>query len=265
MEDLSGRKFGRLTAIRHDGYKEFPSSKRKVVWLCECECGNTVRVMARALKSGNTKSCGCLAIEKKRENGQKNTKHGMCNSRLYSIWHGMKYRCYNPSSHEYKNYGGKGIHICDEWLFDFKCFYEWAVCNGYRDNLTIDRIDFDKDYCPENCRWVGAKEQNNNKSNNRFIYIDGVKKSLAEWAEEHSIAPETVAYRIDKLRMSPTEALTTGVKTHPIQIQYKNASHTIQELSDIYGIPYNTLKARIRRLGWDIEKAITTPVRSCGR
>lgn len=165
VKDLTGQRFGRLTVIRRDG----SSRQGLAAWLCRCDCGRECVVEGAMLRKGNTKSCGCLHSEAARERW---TTHGQSDSRLNSIWQAMKQRCYNSSNKNYNRYGGRGITVCDEWLNDFKAFYIWAMANGYDENApygqcTIDRIDNDKGYNPENCRWVDMKTQNNNKSNTK--------------------------------------------------------------------------------------------------
>lgn len=125
-----------------------------VRWLCECECGNYVIVPGRNLREGKTKSCGCLRRDLAKTRA---TKHGLCGEKLYNIYAQMKRRCNKPSCKDYKWYGGKGIKICDEWK-EAQAFYIWAVNNGYRDGLSIDRIDSNKNYSPDNCRWITISE-----------------------------------------------------------------------------------------------------------
>lgn len=130
------------------------------MWKCVCDCGRTTIVNGQNLKSGNTTSCGCYGIER-RNNASKT--HGKSNTRLHRIWKAMHSRCYNKKYHAYKYYGGRGITICEEWLHNFKTFYDWAMANGYEENLTIDRIDPNGNYSPNNCRWVTMELQNKNK------------------------------------------------------------------------------------------------------
>lgn len=148
--------------------------------------------------------------------GANNVKHNKSNTRLYRIWNGMKTRCYRTYHTSYKNYGGRGIRVCEEWYDDFEVFEKWAISNGYTDNLSIDRIDNDGNYEPENCRWVNSNIQNLNKRvrmyrayKDSYIWeIDGVKKSAIEWCKEYGRSRAMVEYRVNVKGMSPKDALT---------------------------------------------------------
>lgn len=167
LKDWTGMVFGRLTVIERSEDYVSPSGRHLVKWRCVCECGNKVEVTACQLSSGKTQSCGCLRNDALI---QRVTTHGGSHDRLYRVYHNMINRCYNKNSDDYKYYGGRGIIICDEWLNDYPAFKDWAYNNGYDDKATIgectiDRIDVDKNYSPDNCRWVDMKIQSQNRRN----------------------------------------------------------------------------------------------------
>lgn len=175
FKDITGQTFGRLTAL----YRVGKNKQNNAVWHCKCQCGNETDVSLPALQNGKSLSCGCLKKEKLIE---RNTKHGLTKTRIYKEWKAIKDRCYRPTHEYYEYYGGKGIQVCEEWKNNFDNFYEWAINNGYQDDLTIDRKDNTKNYCPENCRWVTSKEQANNRTNNVVVNYNGVWLSINEVA-----------------------------------------------------------------------------------
>lgn len=178
--DLTGQKFSKLTVIEQAGKDERGSK----LWKCKCECGTEKIIKGTNLKSGNTKSCGCF-----RRNIKK--KHGMRNTRVYSCYIRMKTRCNNPNCQEYQWYGARGIKVCEEWASSPMAFIEWALNNGYDDNLTLDRINPDRNYSPDNCRWATQRQQNQNKPTTIWITKDGETKTLSEWSSVLGISRST--------------------------------------------------------------------------
>ena len=157
--DLTGQRFGLLTVLRKYGHS---GKCREVTWLCKCDCGNETVVIGHDLRKGTTQSCGCF---RKLREVEANIKHGGSKEPLYKRWCGIKRRCYTTSNKDYKNYGGRGIKMCDEWKNDYSAFKEWALNNGFEEHLTIERINNDGNYEPSNCKWATVKEQNQNKRN----------------------------------------------------------------------------------------------------
>lgn len=187
--DLTGQRFGRLTVL----HRVLPNKDGPAVWRCHCDCGKETDVVSSSLKNGHTKSCGCIRAESIKSIA---TIHGKRQTRLYRIWLSMKNRCNNPNYHHYDRYGGRGIVVCDKWQSNFQAFWEWAMANGYQDDLSIDRIDNDKGYSPDNCRWATAKEQANNLSSNRMIHFGSETHNLAQWSEIQKLSINTVNYRL---------------------------------------------------------------------
>lgn len=196
--DISGKRFSHLVAVECVGVNK----QYQTMWLCKCDCGNTKIVPANKLKSGDYKSCGCM---------QHKGSHGQTNTRLYHIWRTMKARCVDANSNKYSAYGGRGITVCDEWLNDFKSFYDWAMSNGYRDSLSIDRIDNNGNYCQENCRWATPKEQANNTRKNRLLMFDGVSRKVSEWADITGLSKRLIYQRLNR-GWSAEKTLTTPLK-----------------------------------------------------
>jgi hypothetical protein len=203
--DITGNKYGKLTVI-----KRIPNiSARTTRWLCKCDCGKLHEVNKNNLINGKVSSCGCYAKELMTRNKYRET-HSQSRTRLYFIWQGMKQRCFDKNVKEYRRYGAKGITVCNEWM-RFENFYQWAMLNGYTDNLSIDRIDGRKNYEPLNCRWVSQKKQNRNKLNNRILELDGVEKCVGEWCEIYNLPMSTVINRLNR-GCAPEEALNTNYR-----------------------------------------------------
>ena len=204
-EDMTGRKFGLLTVVRPD-----PDAKNwKTKWICQCDCGSVRSVYTYNLKNGHTKSCGC---ESARKRLAARTTHNKSKTRLYRIWAKMKARCTYPGDRAYNEYGGRGITVCDEWL-SFEPFESWSVCNGYSSELTLDRVNNDLGYSPDNCRWATPKQQANNTRKNRVIEYNGISRTLAEWANVTGIRSATIAHRLN-VGWSVEDALRKEVRKH---------------------------------------------------
>ena len=175
---MIGRKFNKLTVIEELPERTKNGTKK---YKCICDCGKYTTVIGTRLRNGMTKSCGCLRVA---ISGQNNTKHRKTNTRLYNIYRGMVQRCYNKNDKDYSYYGERDIRICDEWRNDFMSFYDWAMKHGYADNLTIDRIDVNKNYEPNNCRWITQYEQQNNRANNLIVFYNNKKQTITKWIKE---------------------------------------------------------------------------------
>lgn len=209
--DITGEVYSRLTAVCFVG----PGPNRKRLWKFKCECGGEIIVPTGAVRSGNTRSCGCLKHEAVVRNGQKmlaashaaQVTHGMTGTPLHRTWKNMKGRCHNPNRRDYGYYGGRGIFVCEEWKNDSSAFINWALANGYQIGLEIDRINNDGPYSPDNCRWATRREQTNNHRRNHFIEHNGKRLTLSQWDRELGWPESTVANRISG-GYSEIEAIT---------------------------------------------------------
>ena len=208
-ENLTNKKFGRLTAIKHCIIKD------RSYWLCKCDCGKSKTIYLGSLKKGISKSCGCLNKELAAE---RQRKHGMYKTKFYGIWLNMKNRCLNKKDYRYNTWGGRGIAVCDKWL-DFQGFYD-DMYQSYQQHIkendytSIDRIDNDGNYCKENCRWATLKEQNNNKRTNKLITYNNKTMSVKEWSNKLNINYATLYQRIYKLNWSVKKALNKNLFTN---------------------------------------------------
>lgn len=216
-ENFIGKKFGRLTVLEQapNGYTK--SGDPYSVWKCVCDCGNIKYARGCALKNGHVKSCGCLNRD---ITSEILTTHGESKTRLYGTWINIKKRCYKETVPGYENYGGRGIRVCDEWLHSYANFRDWAYQNGYSDDkdkeeCSIDRIDVNGNYCPENCRWVSRKVQNNNSRHNHYIEYNGEKHTIAEWAEILGIKYKVLLARIVVYHWTIDRAFTQPVDQRP--------------------------------------------------
>ena len=178
IKDLTGLRFGKLIVIGNKGSKK----------ICKCDCGNICETNTNHLITGHSKSCGCGNARYWK------TAKGMSRSNLYKVWIGMKERCMNPNSLSYKYYGGRGIIVCDEWINDSSSFLDWALKNGYKQGLTLDRIDVNKGYEPENCRWVKMKEQCRNTRRNVYIEYNNETLCLKDMCDKYKINYRSVLH-----------------------------------------------------------------------
>lgn len=203
--NLLGETFTRLTVKEEAGV----SKHGKVLWLCICECGNKVTVPTGALRSGNTNSCGCLNRE---INRNRHLKHGESFTKFYKHWLNMVNRCTNPSTVNYKYYGGEGIKVCERWLdYDnfkedmYESFEEHSKSNKH---TSLERLDHKGNYCPENCTWATMKEQGYNRRNTTYLTFNGEKKTIEEWSKITGIKKDTIRSRVFKYHWTAERALT---------------------------------------------------------
>lgn len=184
--DLTGKKFNRLTVIEFVANRLIGNQSKRI-WKCLCDCGNFTELSTGAITKGSTKSCGCLVREA-------NTTHGRTNNPVYKVWHSMIERCRNPNNIEYKDYGERGIAVCERWL-QFGCFI--ADMGERLAGMTLERKDVNGSYEPSNCRWATQREQGNNRRNNRIIEFNGRSTTVATWAREYGLAKNTLLHRLN--------------------------------------------------------------------
>lgn len=210
-EDLTGQKFGRLTVIQRTKNNKYGN----LMWLCQCECGKQKIVRGSHLKGKRIQSCGCLAFEIAKEKMiERNFVHGKKGTKIYAIWKAIKQRCFNPNNAMYHNYGGRGITICEEWKNNFQAFYDHVskLPHFNEKGYSLDRINNDGNYEPNNVKWSTAKEQANNTRTNVFITFKGETHTVAEWSEITGINNKVILERINILHWDVEKALTTPVR-----------------------------------------------------
>lgn len=267
-KDLAGEQFGLLTVI--EKAEPIYASNGNIMprWHCKCACGNEIDILASKMRRNGNMSCGCSAFNEE--------KQGELGKHLYDIYKQMIHRCYGVKYKDYKNYGGRGIKICQNWfdkVYDYipsngrfkfsdaryHNFYVWGIEHGYMPGLTLDRIDNDGDYTPDNCRWANAKTQANNRRSNHHVEVDGLQYTVSELSLEHSIPKATLLYRL-KSGWSPEDATTKPLNRNPGRRFYKldGITRNVTEWSKISGVPTATIIWRIER-GWEVRDAIFTP------
>lgn len=185
VENIIGKRFGRLLVLENLNTKSHGSTLHR----CICDCGNTKDVPISYLKSKHTTSCGCLVKDM-------HTTHNLSKSRLYKIYTGMLARCFRKTHTAFTDYGGRGITVCEEWRNSFQAFYDWAISNGYDENLTIDRRDNEGNYEPSNCRWITRSQQTRNCRKNVYFTYNGETKTISEWARYFNIPLTTFRRRM---------------------------------------------------------------------
>jgi hypothetical protein len=211
VPDRIGLRFGRLLITERGPSR---SGTTDSFWWCLCDCGNIVLVRWRSLKGGATQSCGCYqkecAIRSQRATF---LKHDLSKDALYGVMQGMKNRCYKTDDPHYSRWGGRGIYICDEWKENFLAFYEWAQQSGYKKGLSLDRIDNDGPYSPNNCRWATREEQMNNTRHNKYITFEGKTLSVTQWSKHLNVKAKILRQRLQR-GWSDEEVITTplGIK-----------------------------------------------------
>lgn len=248
FKDLAGQRFHQLTAV---GPAAEGPRNGYILWICRCDCGNTVKVQSGHLRSGNTKSCGCRRVEKTREQGRKK-KHGMTGSPEYKAWQGMRERCYKSTQHNYHRYGGRGITVCDRWKNSFLHFYQ-DMGKRPSPEHSIDRRDNDGNYEPGNCRWATPVEQGNNRSTNVRHLVNEHAITIAQLARQLEIPVSTLDARL-RYGYTVEEAI---VKKAPKQLYTHNGeTKNIADWATHYGMTYSKLYSRLVTMGWSFERSI---------
>lgn len=243
-----GHKFGRLTVI---GIKPPIGTSRSWRWETSCDCGVVKNLLPSEVKCGKIKSCGCLHNDVAKERATKFKNLIANNKRLYNIYNKMKRRCLNQNEPRFKDYGGRGIKVALEWMESFDAFATWAKENGYDDALTLERIDVNGDYCPENCKWIPLAGQAKNKRDTIYVEYKGKMVKMQDLANEAKVSYDTLHNRI-----------TNGWSVElAVNTPSKNLNKSLRSKCIEKGINYGTVRSRIFDFGWDEDAALNTPPR----
>lgn len=217
QDEWIGKRYNKLTVIEPVKVTD-KHGNNAWYWKCKCDCGKETVCRPRDLLVERVKSCGC---KKAIDTGNRRRIHGENKTRLHQIWVAMRGRCHHD---RYKNYGGRGISVCPEWE-NYVNFRDWALKNGYADDLTIERVDVNGNYEPSNCKWISSAEQAKNRRSNFRIIINGIERPLSEWCEIYNAPYQTVHTRIRDLGWDAEHALTTPVIHGANQFTYGNGSN----------------------------------------
>ena len=253
VSNLESRQFGRWIVL-----EKTDTTNRDLYYLCRCVCGTEKRVCGQSLLSGDTRSCGCLQRELTRN---RSITHGATDTKEYTVWEGMRARCRNQNKQDFKNYGGRGIKVCDRWINSFENFIEdMGLCP---ENLTIERIDNDGNYSPENCRWGTRKEQALNRRSNNILTHEGVSKTISEWAEMLNVERSAIAHRLER-GWSVEDALEKPFenKKHKL-VAFNGIVDTLTGWGKRLGGSQELIRTRLK-LGWSIEKSLSIPIQAKG-
>lgn len=245
--DLVGQRFSKLVVLSEAGR----TSDGKVTWLCQCDCGNTKIVSGRHLRRGSVKACGCMQFIA-------NKRHGMHATKIYKTWNGMVSRCTNPRNSRWNDYGGRGIEVCDRWK-SFEGFY--ADMGDCPEGMSLDRVDVNGNYEPQNCRWATPKQQSRNRRDNRFVSWRGQTLTVAEWAEKMGMSKSVVLFRLKKWGNSDLDKVfLTPLKNRQRPVTWQGKTQPLSHWAKELGLHQGVLWTRLYEKGWTIDKAFTTPI-----
>lgn len=261
FKDLTGQRFGRLTVLKLDSQKT-NGKRSRYYWLCQCDCGNTHIVRTDGLTGGRVKSCGCLHKETAIEHVVKNHKHKLSGTTIYHTWQGMKNRCYNSNNNSYLRYGGRGIKVFEEWVDDFQKFYDYVSQlphfgeNGY----SLDRINNNGNYEPNNLRWADSVTQCRNRSSNIIVEYKGEKMTATEAAEKIGIDSKLLLGRIKK-QVSDKNIFRVSGKNEKYLVEFDGKIYTFKEIAEITGTTKAAIYQRYRagKRGKELLKVKSTP------
>lgn len=256
--NLIGNVFGMLKVLTEAESSITPKGRTKRRFLCQCSCGNQKIISMDSLQMGHSKSCGCTSYELV---AKARTKHGFARSRIYKIWQGMLARCNKPNCNAYKNYGGRGIKVCEKWN-TFEGFYE-DMGPSYYDGGTIERKDVNGNYEQSNCKWIDKKDQSWNLRKNVKVKFNGQMLNLKELSELVDIPIKIIQQRISNQKWSVEKAISNHIRTRKL-FSFNGEMLTLTEISNVTAIHLRTLTTRVVDKGWSIEKATSTPVRKQG-